>query len=212
MRETRRKTNRLKAYRPYSKQREFHDAGAEHSERMFMAGNRLGKTWAGSNEWAIHLTGLYPDWWKGKRFNRPVTFWASGVTGISTRDTVQTLLVGPPAQEEKYGTGAIPKDRLVDFTRARGQPNALDSVTVRHVSGGLSTCLFKSYEMGRTKWYGATLDGVWFDEEPPLEIYSEGLTRTQVAGNFAILTFTPLQGMSDVVLMFLTEADMEKMK
>jgi hypothetical protein len=58
--------NRLAAYRPYTKQREFHAAGATHRERLFMAGNQLGKTVAGGNEWAIHLTGRYPDWWEGR--------------------------------------------------------------------------------------------------------------------------------------------------
>ena len=47
-------------------QREFHEAGAVHRERLFMAGNQLGKTVAGSFEWAMHLTGDYPDWWNGR--------------------------------------------------------------------------------------------------------------------------------------------------
>ena len=46
----RRERDRLGHYRPYAKQREFHDAGAEHRERLFMAGNQLGKTVAGSFE------------------------------------------------------------------------------------------------------------------------------------------------------------------
>ena len=41
-----------------------------------------------------------------------------------------------------------------------------------------------------------------FDEEPPLDIYSEGLTRTNATGGITIVTFTPLVGMSDVVLRF----------
>jgi phage terminase large subunit-like protein len=201
----------LNFYKPYTRQKEFHSAGKEHNERLFMAGNRLGKTYCGSNEWAMHLTGRYPGWWKGRVFNKPVRFWAAGVTTISTRDTVQRLLIGPPAEEELYGTGAIPNDCLVDFTRARTQPHALDSVSVKHESGGNSYLGFKSYEMGRAKWQGETLDGIWFDEEPPMDIYSEGLTRTAVAGLFSMLTFTPLMGMSDVVMAFLSEEDLKGM-
>lgn len=74
--EARRSTNRLKHYSPYPKQREFHQLGAEHSERLFMAGNQLGKTVAGSAEIAMHLTGRYPDWWQGATFSRPVIIWA----------------------------------------------------------------------------------------------------------------------------------------
>jgi phage terminase large subunit-like protein len=79
------------------------------------------------------------------------------------------------------------------------------------VSGGSSTCLFKAYEQGRAKWQGDTLLGVWFDEEPPLDIYTEGLTRTNATGGIVMLTFTPLKGMSDVVKMFLTDADLKSL-
>ena len=66
---------------------------------------------------------------------------------------------------------------------------------------------FKTYEQGREKWQGPTLHGIWCDEEPPMEIYMEGLTRTNaVANSRVILTFTPLLGMSDVVSMFLNDA------
>ena len=83
--------------------------------------------------------------------------------------------------------------------------DALDNCTVKHISGGTSTLGFKSYDQGRQKWQGETLDGVWFDEEPPMDIYMEGLTRTNATGGIAMITFTPLLGMSDVVSMFLGE-------
>ena len=70
--EKRRRNNLLAAYRPYARQAEFHAAGATNRERLFMAGNQLGKTRAGGAEWAMHLTGRYPDWWTGKMFDRPV--------------------------------------------------------------------------------------------------------------------------------------------
>lgn len=203
--------NRLGYYRPYPKQKAFHHAGLTHRERLFMAGNQLGKTWAGGFEWAMHLSGLYPDWWRGRVFDRPVRLWAAGVTGEGTRDNPQRILVGPPQQRERWGSGAIPKARLKDFTLARGGSDALDSVVVRWGGGGdlaagESLLAFKSYEKGRQKWQGETLDGVWFDEEPPLDIYTEGLTRTNATGGIVIVTFTPLLGMSEVVRMFLEEA------
>jgi phage terminase large subunit-like protein len=209
--------NRLAAYRPYTKQREFHAAGATHRERLFMAGNQLGKTVAGGNEWAIHLTGRYPAWWEGRVFDEPVRFWAAGVTGESTRDNPQRILIGPPQQEEAWGTGAIPFDALKDWERARGVPDLLDSVIVKRGGGGdvqasESVLSFKAYEKGRRKWQGETLHGVWFDEEPPLDIYSEGLTRTNALNGLAIVTFTPLEGMSDVVGLFLTDADIAEMQ
>lgn len=214
---TRANRNRLAAYRPYTKQRAFHAAGRTHDERLFMAGNQLGKTIAGGNEWAIHLTGRYPDWWEGKVFDEPVRFWASGVTSESTRDNPQRVLVGPPQQKDQWGTGAIPFDALKDWTPSRGVPDSLDSVIVKWGGGGdvqakESVLSFKSYEKGREKWQGETLDGVWFDEEPPLDIYTEGKTRVNARAGITIITFTPLLGMSDVVRLFLSDADLEAMR
>lgn len=177
-----------------------------------MAGNQLGKTVAGSCEWAMHLTGKYPDWWPGKRFEHPVRLWAGGETRVSCRDTIQKLLIGEPEKEEEWGTGWIPGDDIVDTARAMGVANALDSVTVKNEFGGTSTLLFKAYEQGRAKWQGDTLHGVWFDEEPPQDIYVEGLTRTNATNGIVQLTFTPLKGMSDVVHMFLTDSDLAALK
>lgn len=199
--------NRLADYRPYPKQLDFHAAGAAHRERLFMAGNQLGKTWAGAFELAMHLTGRYPADWPGRRFDGPIRAWAAGVTGESTRDNPQRLLVGPPQQREQWGTGAIPGGCLAETAAGRGVANALDHAVVTHASGGQSVLAFKSYEKGREKWQGETLHAVWFDEEPPLEIYMEGLTRTNATGGMTMITFTPLLGMSAVVRMFLQGGD-----
>ncbi len=86
---------------------------------------------------------------------------------------------------------------------AHGIANQVDTVTVKHVNGGLSRVTFKSYEMGREKWQAATLDWVWFDEEPPEDIYVEGLTRITATRGIVWMTFTPLKGMSKVVERFL---------
>lgn len=201
----RERENQLERYRPYKKQEDFHAAGVTHRERLLMAGNQIGKSLSGSMEVAMHLTGLYPDWWQGRRWNRPTRWWVAGVTGESTRDNPQRLLVGQPQDASARGTGAVPKGRLMDCTLARGIPDALDSILVRHVSGGVSTLLFKSYEKGREKWQGDTLDGLWFDEEPDADIYTEGLTRTNATGGIVFMTFTPLKGVSDVVKRFLME-------
>src|SRR5260221_13656409 len=62
---------RPRRYQAYPKQVEFHVAGLTHRERLFLAGNHLGKTTAGAFEEAAHATGLYPIWWKGRRFDGP---------------------------------------------------------------------------------------------------------------------------------------------
>lgn len=194
--------NRLGKYAPYPKQVEFHAAGVGHRERLLMAGNQLGKTIAGGYELAMHLTGIYPDDWPGRRWDRPTRWWASGVTGESTRDNPQRILLGLPGE---FGSGAIPAHKLRKVTPGRGVPDLVDTIRVDHISGGVSRCALKSYEKGRQKWQGETLDGIWYDEEPPLDIYSEGLTRTNATGGCVFVTFTPLLGVSDVVARFLME-------
>lgn len=193
---------KLADYRPYRKQLEFHEAGANYRERLLMAGNQLGKTLAAGFEYAMHATGIYPEWWRGKVYDRPIVGWAAGITGLSTRDNVQRILLGRPGS---YGTGAIPKSAIAEITSSRGTPDLQDSVRVRHVSGGISYIGLKSYEQGREKWQGETLDLVWFDEEPPSDIYIEGLTRTNASLGPVFLTFTPLLGMSDVVKRYLID-------
>lgn len=168
-----------------------------------MAGNQLGKTYCGAAEMAMHLTGLYPDWWEGRRFETPINAWAGGDTSETTRDNVQNLLVGPPADQEEWGTGSIPGDLILETHPRRGIANALDTIVVKHVSGGKSYLGFKSYDQGRKKWQGPSKHVVWFDEEPPMDVYMEGLTRTNATEGLAYMTFTPLMGMSEVVHMFL---------
>lgn len=205
LKDVRAKRDRLGAYAPYAKQQEFHEHGANFRERLFMAGNQLGKTWAGAFEMAMHLTGRYPDWWAGKRYPYAIRAMAGSESAELTRKGVQRLLVGPPELREEWGTGSIPFSCLKDTSMKAGVPDAIASAVVRHVSGEDSVIVFNSYDQGRTKWQADTVNEVWFDEEPPLPIYSEGLTRTQAVGGGVFVTFTPLLGMSDVVKRFLLD-------
>lgn len=208
--ERRQRESALDFYKPYPKQTAFHDMGARKRERLLMAANRVGKSYCGAAEVAMHLTGRYPDWWDGRRFSVPVQCWAASDTGLTTRDVVQTKLCGKYGDPEKYGTGMIPRDCVdwaKDVSLARGVTDAFDTVLVKHVSGGKSSLAFKTYEQGVKKWQGETLDFIWFDEEPPEDIYTEGLTRTSTAPTggmgFTFITFTPLLGYSNVVALFM---------
>lgn len=172
-----------------------------------MAGNQLGKTLSAGAEAAIHATGRYPNWWQGKVFERPINAWVAGVTGESTRDNPQRWLYG---QLGAPGTGMIPRDAIKDSSPRRGLADALDTLIVKwggggDVQAGESQIGFKSYDQGREKWQGPTKDLIWFDEEPPLDVYTEGLTRTNVGLSPVMVTFTPLLGMSEVVKRYLID-------
>ena len=111
--------------------------------------------------------------------------------------------VGRPGQQ---GTGAIPKDAIAELVSARG------TIRVHHVSGGVSIIGLKTYASGREKFQDETLDYVWLDEEPPADIYTEALTRTNVGASPVWLTFTPLQDVSTVVKRFLHEQSPDRHK
>jgi phage terminase large subunit-like protein len=154
-------------------------------------------------ELAIHATGNYPEWWQGHRFDRAIRSWAAGNSSETTRDNPQRQLLG--YTPELWGTGSLPASSIIDVKRAKGVTDAADLITVRHRTGGISTIKFKSYDQGREKWQGVPIDLVWFDEEPPIDIYTEGTTRTNATQGIAYITATPLLGMTEVVRMFYPE-------
>ena len=198
------KHNRIKAYRPYRWQAEFHNAGFDSPERMLMAANRNGKTHSAANETSYHATGKYPDWWEGRRFDGPVLIWIGSVTNEASRDIVQKELIGDPK-----GTGAIPGKTLGKITyKQAGVSNVADTLRVKHVSGGHSSIVFKTYEQGWRKWQGAAPHVVWMDEEPANKkdekgIYTEALTRILSSQGIIYVTFTPLLGQTDLVRHFM---------
>src|SRR5689334_671329 len=87
-----RSLSKLKSFKPYEKQHEFFTLGISKRERLAMAGNQCGKSEAGAFEVACNLTGIYPPWWTGKRFDHPTRFWACGDGAVLVRDVLQAKL------------------------------------------------------------------------------------------------------------------------
>lgn len=166
-----------------------------------MAGNQLGKTLSAGNEVSFHVTGEYPDWWEGRRFAGATNWWVGNNSNELVREGPQRILLG---EGRNWGTGTIPRSSLAGApTMARGFPDLVDVVQVKHKTGSISTIQFKAYEQGRKSWQTATLrGGIWFDEEPPMDIYMEGLARITATSGLTLMTMTPLLGMSEVVLLF----------
>ncbi len=185
----------------YVKHLEFFRASKDYREIGLMAANRVGKTFAGAYAMSLHLTGLYPDWWEGRRFYEPVSAWACGDTAETVRDIGQLELLG---NIDEMGTGMIPGDLIIGTPpRKMGIPDAIELVNVRHISGGISTVGFKGYAKGRKSFQGTAKHIIWLDEEPDQSIYAECLLRTMTVDGIIQATFTPLSGLSDVVLSFM---------
>lgn len=203
----------------YQKHLDFFRQGATYRARCLMAANRVGKTFsAGGYEVACHLTGDYPIWWPGRRFRHPVRVWSCGKTNETTRDIVQTTLLGDVeylgARKHVDGSGVIPRERIGlspgQITWKQGVPDLIDTIRIRHVSGGWSKLGLKSYQQGRGSFEGTAQHVIWDDEEPPMDVYGEQIVRTATTKGILLLTFTPLEGMSDVVQQFLPSNDFER--
>lgn len=186
------------------KHREFFRCGKDYHERLFMAGNRVGKSIAGAYELACHLTGDYPVWWNGRTFDEPIQAWAVGKDARATRDTAQKELLGPIGA---WGTGLLPAHTLGKCFALQGTPQAIDIIRVKHKSGGWSELGFKNYQQEIGSFMGTSRHCVWLDEECPLDIYNECNIRTATVNGMMMVTFTPLDGLTPMVVNFCKNAD-----
>jgi phage terminase large subunit-like protein len=123
------------------------------------------------------------------------------------REGLQRLLFGIGG-----APGFVPEDLIVKTSVVPNSGGMIDEAYIKHRCGGISRLAFKSYDQGRERWQAGTVDGIAFDEEPPEDIYMEGITRTNATNGPVMLTFTPLQGMSNVVKRFLLDVSSEGAK
>ncbi len=194
---------------PYEWQERFHRLGATCPQRLLMTGNRCGKTFSGGAEFSYHVTGKYPEDWKGHRFKGPLTnAWAAGVSNVKTRDIVQKELFGEPKDPKMLGTGTIPKEDIVETIRLPGVPNAFSGAVVKHydengVHDGNSMISFLSYEMGFEKFMGDAVELIWLDEQPAQDIFAQAVLRILDKKGIMYMTFTPETGMTPVVKDFM---------
>lgn len=191
----------------YDWQFKFVAATADHTSCMLMAANRVGKTRTGLTVDAVHLLGDYPDNWPGHKFDAAPLCWLLGFSMEKTRDLLQTPLFGR-LEGGKWTGGLIPADRIVDHKSATGTSGAMREVRVKHSSGSISTVQFWSYSQGQHAIMGDSVDWYHIDEEPrDKTIYPQVLTRTATGdkgrGGRGILTFTPENGRTELVVQFM---------
>lgn len=196
----------------------FWSAGTLDRERLFLAANRTSKTVSAAFETTAHLTGIYKDWWPGRRFEGPIEAWAAGDTLETTRDIIQNELMGPRdlVRVKRYA-GMIPGNLVLDRTLKSGSvSDCVDTVWVRHVErhhGAPCTSMlqFKAFNQGRLSFQGTSKHLIWLDEEPPDagdessgggtpagngDIVTECLLRTATTDGMLMYTLTPLRGLT----------------
>lgn len=178
----------LGSYKALPVQTRFHSSRAK--GKMMMGGNRVGKTVGGAVESAMRLTGetSFIDEETGKIYERtdlpkpPVR--GRGVAVDIDRGI--NLIMLP--ELKKW----IPSKYLINN-------NWDDSYSKTHkiltLNNG-STMEFMSYEQDREKFQGTSRHFVWFDEEPPEEIFKECMARLIDTNGDWWITMTPLIEMS----------------
>ena len=184
--ERRRKQNVLARYnagrRKHKKQMAFHRC--KKRNRWVFGGNRSGKTECGAVEAIWMARGIHPY----RRNRKDVFGWVVSLSQQVQRDVAQSKIL-------HY----LPKNWIADIVMLSGRKDSpasgiIDQIKLKNVFGGISTIGFKSCDQGREKFQGASLDFVWFDEEPPRDIYEECLMRVMDRKGDIFGTMTPLKG------------------
>jgi len=191
--------NQLKYFRPFEHQLKFFRTYTS-PRRGILAANRIGKTVSTCFETAMHLTGLYPDWWEGRRFDRPVNVMVAGEGWQQVALVLQNELLGTNDVkiESQLGTGAIPRSCIIRETMRNDGANCM-GVEIRHRSGSNSYLLFANYTQEVRQMQGFKLNIAVFDEQPPDDFFSEIVTRTATTQGMVMCSFTPLKGLNGLV-------------
>ncbi len=186
----RKETDHLAAYnvgeKKHEKQLAFHRCSKRN--RWVFGGNRSGKTECGAAECVYMARGTHP--YRQNRSN--VCGWVVSVSAQVQRDVAQKKIL-------HY----LRKDWIEDVVMLSGRRDApedgiIDFIRVKNVFGGSSVIGFKSCDQGREKFQGASLDFVWFDEEPPEDVYRECRMRVMDRQGDVFGTMTPLKGLTFV--------------
>ena len=173
-----------KGRRVHKKQLAFHKC--KKRNRWVFGGNRSGKTECGAVEAVWMARGVHPY-----RKNRQNVFgWVVSLSQQVQRDVAQKKLLS-----------YLRPDQIVDIVMLSGRKDSpssgvIDQIVVRNELGGTGVIGFKSCDQGREKFQGSSLDFVWFDEEPPKDIYEECLMRVFDRQGDIFGTMTPLKGLT----------------
>ncbi len=186
----RKKNDRLSRYNTgeirHEKQLAFHRC--EKRNRWVFGGNRSGKTECGAVEAIWIARGTHPY----RRNRKNVFGWVVSLSAQVQRDVAQKKILS-------YLRPDWIEDIVMQSGRKdRPETGIVDQIVVKNVFGGTSVIGFKSCDQGREKFQGSSLDFVWFDEEPPRDVYEECLMRVIDREGDVFGTMTPLKGLTFV--------------
>ena len=168
----------------HKKQLEFHKC--QKRNRWVFGGNRSGKTECGAVEIVWLARGIHPF-----RENKPnIDAWVVSLSTQVQRDVAQSKVLS------YLNTAWIEDICMLSGRKDNPLGGVIDYILIKNVFGGVSKIGFKSCDQGREKFQGTSLDYVWFDEEPPYDIYQECRMRVMDKKGEIFGTMTPLKGLS----------------
>lgn len=201
----RQKEEKLRYYntgeKVHIKQLDFHRD--KHRNRWLFGGNRTGKTVAGAVEAVWMARGNHPF----KQITKQTKGWVVSLDYNVQRDVAQKEIL-------RWLNPAWIKDIHVRSGKKDDPENAIiDFIVVESIHGGESIIGFKSCDQGRAKFQGTSQDYIWFDEEPPKDIYEECKMRVIDTRGHIWGTMTPLQGLTWVYdVVYINEVEDPEMK
>ncbi len=167
----------------HKKQIAFHKC--KKRNRWVFGGNRSGKTECGAVEVVYLACGNHPY-----KKNKLTSGWVVSLSRQVQRDVAQRKIL------EYLPASCIEKIVMVSGGQDSAENGIIDFILVRSQVGGISKIGFKSCDQGREKFQGTSLDYVWFDEEPPYDIYLECKMRVLDKCGEIFGTMTPLKGLT----------------
>lgn len=180
--------NKLKKYNSgkvkHLKQLAFHKCRKKN--RWVFGGNRSGKTECGAVETVWLARGIHP--YRPNKDN--VQIWVVSLSTQVQRDVAQEKVLS------YINKSWIKEIVMLSGRKDSPQNGVIDYITIFNVFGGESKIGFKSCDQGREKFQGTSLDYVWFDEEPPEDIYKECRMRVLDRCGEIYGTMTPLKGLT----------------
>ena len=182
--ERRQRVDKLKYYKPHARQALFHQSPCRN--RWALGGNRTGKTEVGAVECVYLARGCHPY----RRVTHAMNGWVVSLSNEVQRDVAQKKLLS------YINPAWIRSIRMREGRADDPEGGVIDTIQIESLCGGVSTIGFKTCAQGREKFQGVSLDFVWFDEEPPEDVYQECLMRVLDSGGCLFGTMTPLKGLT----------------
>ena len=170
-----------------------------------LCGNQMGKTETACALVAMHLTGMYPKWYTGRKFvDKAPNILVAGVDSNFNKNNLQDRLFGTNNKRmaKELGSGMIPLESIVPKSIVSSRGDEVNSCKFYHTSGQQSEIIFKGYSDGREAVQGYPADVVYIDEQPKDDFWEEVLFRTTATKGIVICAFTPLKGVTNLIRTF----------